>query len=109
MVKEYAVYIMTNYLNTTLYVGVTNNLLRCVFEHKTKQNNGFTAHYNLKKLVYYEITNSEEEAISREKQLKNWKRQWKLELIKKHNPAFKDLCEDIGLPKELTDSGSSPE
>ena len=109
MKNQNAVYIMTNYLNTTLYIGVTNDLLRRVFEHKTKFNDGFTAKYNLNKLVYFEITNSIEDALNREKQLKNWKRDWKIELIKKTNPEFKDLSDDIGLNIEIIDSGSSPE
>ena len=102
MGKQNAVYIMTNYLNTTFYVGVTNNLIRRVLEHKTKQNNGFTSKYNLNKLVYFELSESIEVAINREKQLKNWKRDWKIDLIKKVNPSFKDLSEDIGLSQEIS-------
>ena len=101
MENQNAVYIMTNYLNTTFYIGVTNNLIRRVFEHKTKQNKGFTSKYNLNKLVYYELSESIEVAINREKQLKNWKREWKIDLIKKVNPSFKDLSENIGLPNNL--------
>ena len=93
----YAVYIMTNYTNSTLYIGVTNNLLRRIQEHKTKYNKGFTEKYNIKKLVYYEITDSIESAIIREKQLKNWKRSWKIDLISEQNPEFIDLSESIGL------------
>ena len=102
MGKQNAVYIMTNYLNTTFYVDVTNNLIRRVLEHKTKQNNGFTSKYNLNKLVYFELSESIEVAINREKQLKNWKRDWKIDLIKKVNPSFKDLSEDIGLSQEIS-------
>ncbi len=101
MKNQNAIYIMTNYLNTTFYIGVTNNLLRRVYEHKTKQNEGFSNKYNLNKLVYFEITELIEDAINREKQLKNWKRSWKIDLIKKQNPDFKDLSEDIGLSKEV--------
>ena len=101
MKNQNAVYIMTNYLNTTFYIGVTNNLIRRFFEHKTKQNKGFTSKYNLNKLVYYELSESIEVAINREKQLKNWKREWKIDLIKKVNPYFKDLSENIGLPNNL--------
>lgn len=98
---------MTNFNNTTLYIGVTNNLLRRIYEHKNKLNSGFTARYNLKKLVYFELTESIEDAILREKQLKNWKRAWKIELIKNVNPYFNDLSEDIGLTKDITDPESS--
>ena len=76
--NQNAVYIMTNYLNSTFYIGVTNNLYRWVKEHKDKYNKGFTSKYNLCKLVYFEISDSIEVAILREKQLKNWKRQWKI-------------------------------
>lgn len=107
MKHQNAVYILTNYLNTTLYIGVTNNLLRRIYEHKTKQNEGFSSKYNLNKLVYFEITESIEEALNREKQLKNWKREWKITLIKENNPEFKDLSYDIGLTNELIDPESS--
>ncbi len=88
---------MTNYLNSTFYIGVTNNLYRRVKEHKDKYNKGFTSKYNLCKLVYFEISDSIEVAILREKQLKNWKRQWKIDLIQSINPSFKDLSSEIGL------------
>ena len=107
MERQNAVYILCNYTNTTFYIGVTNNLYRRIFEHKTKQNDGFTSKYNLNKLVYFEITDNIEDAIKREKQLKNWKRDWKVDLIKKCNPSFKDLSEDIGLHIELIDPESS--
>ena len=107
MEKQDAVYIMTNYLNSTFYIGVTNNLLRRVIEHKKEINEGFTSKYNLNKLVYFELTSSIEDALNREKQLKNWKRDWKIDLIKKTNPSFKDLSEDIGITKALIDPESS--
>ena len=88
---------MTNYLNSTFYIGVTNNLYRRVKEHKDKYNKGFTSKYNLCKLIYFEISESIEVAILREKQLKNWKRQWKIDLIQSINPSFKDLSSEIGL------------
>ncbi len=91
MDKNYAVYIMTNYSETSLYIGVTNNLQKRVWEHKNKIFKGFTEKYNLDKLVYYELTDSVETAINREKQLKRWHRQWKINLIKENNPDFKDL------------------
>ena len=95
--NQNAVYIMTNYLNSTFYIGVTNNLYRRVKEHKDKYNKGFTSKYNICKLVYFEMSESIEVAIPREKQLKNWKRQWKIDLIQSVNPSFKDLSPEIGL------------
>ena len=94
MNKIYAVYIMTNYSETSLYIGVTSNLQKRVWEHKNKITEGFTKKYNIDKLVYYEITDSIESAINREKQLKRWHRQWKINLIKQMNPDFKDLSLD---------------
>ena len=91
MQKTCAVYIMTNYSETSLYIGVTSNLPKRVWEHKNKVVKGFTEKYNINKLVYYELTDSIESAISREKQLKRWHRQWKINLIKEMNPDFKDL------------------
>lgn len=92
--EKYFVYILTNYSETTFYIGVTSNLIRRIYEHKNKILRGFTSKYNLNKLVYLEQTNSIIAAISREKQLKNWHREWKLNLIKEFNPDFKDLSED---------------
>ena len=94
MDKTYAVYIMTNYLETSLYIGVTSNLQKRVWEHKNEVVEGFTKKYNVDKLVYYELTDSIESAINREKQLKRWHRQWKINLIKEMNPEFKDLSLD---------------
>lgn len=91
MKKDFYVYIMTNYQETTLYIGVTCNLMRRVLEHKYKEKEGFTSKYNLSKLVYFETTESSIAAIEREKQLKHWRRQWKLDLIIKNNPNFDDL------------------
>ena len=89
--NEYYVYIMSNHTNSTLYIGVTNDLKRRLFEHKNKSNEGFTNKYNINKLVYYEKTSNIESAIQREKNLKKWNRKWKLELIKKNNPLMIDL------------------
>ena len=91
MNKQYYVYILTNYNETTFYIGVTNDLQRRVFEHKNKLIDGFSSKYNLTKLVYFEITEDIEVAIKREKQLKNWHRDWKINLIKENNPNFNDL------------------
>jgi putative endonuclease len=92
--KQYYVYILTNKSNKVLYIGVTNNLERRVFEHKNKLVKGFTERYNLTKLVYYEVTNDIHSALEREKQLKNWHRDWKMNLISSFNPAWRDLSED---------------
>ena len=89
--KTYYVYIMTNVSDAVLYVGVTNDLQRRIYEHKNKLVKGFSEKYNLYKLVYYEETNDIKSAIAREKQLKNWRRQWKVNLIKAENPGFSDL------------------
>ena len=72
-------------------------LVRRILEHKNKTLDGFTSKYKINKLVYFEQSNSIEDALNREKQLKNWHRDWKINLIKSFNPEFKDLCEDIGL------------
>jgi putative endonuclease len=93
--NDYFVYIITNQNNTTLYVGVTNDLVRRIFEHKNKLIKGFSSKYNLDKLVYFEQTSDIESAILREKQLKNWHRDWKINLIKSKNPDFKDLYSEI--------------
>ena len=94
MNKTYAVYIMTNYSQTSLYIGVTGNLQKRVWEHKNKFVEGFTKRYNIDRLVYYELTDSVETALNREKQLKRWHRDWKINLIKEMNPEFKDLSMD---------------
>ncbi len=94
MNKTYAVYIMSNYSETSLYIGVTSNLQKRIWEHKNKIIKSFTKKYNVDKLVYYELTDSIESAINIEKQLKHWHRQWKINLIKRMNPEFKDLSLD---------------
>lgn len=91
MKKQYYVYIATNKRNTVLYTGITNNLVRRIYEHKNKLIQGFTAKYNINKLVYHESFNSPEEAIAAEKKIKGWKRYKKIALIKNINPDFKDL------------------
>ena len=93
--RQAFVYIMTNAYNTTLYVGVTNDLKRRVAEHKSGRGGVFTAKYKLHKLVYYEISNDIRVMIAREKQLKAGSRQKKLDLINGFNPTWKDLCDDL--------------
>lgn len=90
--KEYYVYILASKKNGVLYIGVTNNLMRRISEHKMSLNKGFSWRYNVKRLVYYETFASVEEAIVREKRLKKWNRDWKVSLIEKENPEWKDLA-----------------
>ena len=93
--KEYWVYITSNKNRTVFYVGMTNNLVRRITEHKERLTPSFTKRYNADELLYYESFPMPSQAISREKQLKNWHRQWKLDLIEGFNPEMKDLYEDI--------------
>ena len=95
MNKTYYVYIITNERNTVLYIGVTNNLVRRIYEHRNGLVEGFSKRYNVKKLVYYEDTGDVRAALEREKELKKWRRQWKIELIEKDNPDFADLYDYI--------------
>jgi len=95
MNKTCAVYILTNFSNSTFYIGVTSDLKKRIWEHKNKFCDGFTKKYNINKLVYFEITDSIESAILREKQLKNWHRDWKINLIKNFNPDFNDLYDNL--------------
>jgi len=91
--KNFYIYILTNSNNSTFYIGVTNNIERRSFEHKEGLIPGFTQKYKLKKLVYIENYPTALEAIAREKQLKNWHRQWKINLIKSQNPKMLDLLD----------------
>ena len=93
--KQYYVYIITNKYNTTIYVGVTNNLARRIYEHKNKLVEGFSSKYNLNKLIYFECTENVESAIIREKQIKNYSRSKKELLIEKMNPSREDLYESL--------------
>jgi putative endonuclease len=93
--KQYYTYIMASKKNGTLYIGVTNNLIRRMYEHKEGINEGFTKRYNIKKLVYYETSTDIIEAIKREKALKKWNREWKIRLIEKTNPDWNDLAEEF--------------
>ena len=106
ILKDYYVYILTND-SKTLYVGVTNNLERRIYEHKHKLRDGFTKKYNLTKLVYFEIFNDINDAIKREKQLKNWHRQWKINLIESKNKEWKDLYEEFTNKQEDAETSSA--
>jgi putative endonuclease len=92
---NYYIYILTNMGNSVLYTGVTNNLIRRVYEHKNDIVKGFTQKYRVHKLVYFEITDDPNSAISREKQIKAGSRQKKIDLIVKNNPGFHDLYSEI--------------
>ncbi len=93
--KAYYIYILASKRNGTLYIGVTNNLTRRVYEHKNNLVEGFTKKYGVHMLVYYEQASDVNTAIQREKQLKKWKRAWKLALIEKENIHWEDLYEKI--------------
>ncbi len=93
--KTSFIYILSNKSNTTFYIGVTSNLNKRITEHKEGRGSLFTKKYNLSKLLYFEEFSDIRYAIAREKQLKNWNREWKLDLIKSVNPDFKDLFIDL--------------
>ena len=95
MKKQFFVYILSSQRNGTLYIGVTSNLVKRIWEHKNNQAEGFTRKYNVKNLVYFEIHDNAENAITREKQIKKWKRAWKIRLIEEKNPDWKDLYDVI--------------
>jgi putative endonuclease len=92
---DYWIYLLTNKPRSTLYVGVTNDLVRRVFEHREGLVKGFTARYGLKMLVYFERHDSPHAAIQREKNIKHWSRLWKLQLVESANPKWRDLYSDI--------------
>jgi putative endonuclease len=97
----YYVYILANKRNGTLYTGVTDNLIRRIIEHKEKITKGFTSKYKVDKLVYYEVHQYINDAIEREKNIKAWKRKWKLELIEEENKEWKDLFYDLATEEEI--------
>jgi putative endonuclease len=96
--RYYYVYILASRIGGTLYIGVTNDLVRRVFEHRSKVVDGFTKKYDVWRLVYYEQFEDVEAAIHREKRLKKWKREWKIDLIEKTNPSWIDLYPTIANP-----------
>ena len=93
--KQMYVYIMASRKNGTIYIGVTSDLVKRVWQHKNHILEGFTKAYNVDKLVYYEVWQDELASIEREKRLKHWNRNWKIKLIEKDNPEWRDLYEDI--------------
>lgn len=96
MDRQPAVYIVASDRNGTIYVGVTSNLLGRIYQHRSGEIGGFTERYHVKRLVWFEPHERMESAILREKQLKNWRRAWKLALVEKDNPTWRDLAEDFG-------------
>jgi putative endonuclease len=95
--RTYFVYILTNWNHKVLYIGVTNNLSKRIYQHKNKLIDGFTKKYNVNKLVYYESTEDVQSAITREKQLKGWIRKKKNSLVITINPEWKDLGKELDL------------
>ncbi len=93
--KQYFLYILASRRNGTLYIGVTGDLLRRIYEHRQNLVDGFTNKYHVHILVYYEVHSDIEEAITREKRIKKWNRKWKLRLIEEMNPEWKDLYTEI--------------
>ena len=94
--KQPCVYMLASKRNGTLYVGVTSNLVQRVWQHKNALVEGFTKRYGVHTLVWYEIHETMESAITREKAIKRWKRDWKIELIQRDNPSWGDLYDDLG-------------
>lgn len=95
MEKLSYIYILASKFNGTIYIGITSDLIRRIWQHKNNITPGFTEKYNVKNLVHYEQYSDIGDAIHREKQLKKWSRKWKLQLINQHNPTWKDLYYDI--------------
>ena len=93
--KTYFVYIMASKKNGTLYIGVTSNLQHRVWQHKNNVHEGFTKKYSVHRLVWYEMTNQIEGAMRREKQMKKWRRQWKIDLIEENNPNWDDIYDEL--------------
>ena len=97
MDKQFYVYMLASKRNGTLYIGVSSNIVQRIWQHKNKMLEGFTKRYNVDRLVYYETHSNAESAITREKQMKKWRRDWKIRLIERENPDWKDLYDDIRL------------
>ena len=112
MERDPAVYIVASGFHGTIYTGVTSNLLQRAAQHREGMLGGFTAEYGCKRLVRFEMHATMESAITREKQLKNWRREWKVALIEERNPTWRDLAEDFGfeslIRRNKVDPGSSP-
>ena len=111
MERTPCVYMLASGFHGTIYTGVTSQLLGRVWQHREEVMRGFTARYGVKRLVWFEVHHTMESAISREKTLKRWHREWKVKLIEESNPAWHDLAEDFGFDSLIgrkVDPGSSP-
>ena len=95
MSEQYYVYILSSRKHGTLYIGVTNDLIRRVYQHQSKAVRGFTKRYGVDKLVYFEIFDDPLSAIAREKQLKKWRREWKIQLVENKNPEWIDISHTL--------------
>jgi putative endonuclease len=107
MPKQPAVYILASDRIGTLYIGVTSDLIARTHQHRAKEIEGFSRRYDVSRLVWFEMHDIMESAIVREKQLKNWRRAWKIELIETANPLWRDLAEDFGFPAPSPSAPSS--
>jgi len=96
--RQYYVYVLANRIGGTLYIGVTNDLVRRVHEHRMKLAEGFTKKHRVARLVYFEVFDDVENAIVREKRLKKWNRAWKIQIIEENNPDWNDLYQEIASP-----------
>ena len=96
--RQYYVYVLANRIGGTLYIGVTNDLVRRVHEHRMKLADGFTKKHRVARLVYFEVFDDVENAIVREKRLKKWNRAWKIQIIEENNPDWNDLYQEIASP-----------
>ena len=96
MERQPCVYLLAKASHSTLYTGVTSDLVARIYQHRTGATAGFTRRYNIKRLVWFEMHGCMETAILREKQIKRWLRDWKYELVGKENPTWRDLAEDFG-------------
>ena len=111
MERTPCVYLLASGFHGTLYTGVTSNLPGRVWQHREEVTGGFTKRYGVKRLVWFEVHESMDSAIRREKSIKRWHRQWKIQLVEAENPTWRDLAEDFGfdsLVKNKVDPGSRP-
>ena len=111
MEKTPTVYMLAKGYHSTLYTGVTSDLVARIYQHREEVTPGYTSHYGIKRLVWFETGGSMDGAIAYEKRLKRWLREWKYALIEKENPTWRDLAEDFGfepLMKRKADPGSGP-